>query len=175
MLIELSPPESVSILVKSNYLFHAILFSLSACWDIRSSSRHPSSHNLVLQSKKHAWSNDFMHFVRTKCDYRFCLADNFTCCRKNLRLLELMRTDIEHISRKACLYIVFSSPYALLQSIHACIDTINSSLFTFATLWSNSEDDTITKICLYKIWPLKPHFYIVKQRFTGVYIIFLFY
>ena len=31
----------------------------------------------------------------------------------------------------------------------------------------------ITKICLYKDDPLKPHFYIVKLGFTGIYIIFL--
>ena len=31
---------------------------------------------------------------------------------------------------------------------------------------------TITKTCLYDIDPLKPHFYIVKLGFTGVYIIF---
>ena len=30
----------------------------------------------------------------------------------------------------------------------------------------------ITKTCLYKFDPLKPHFYIVKLGFTGVYIIF---
>ena len=30
-----------------------------------------------------------------------------------------------------------------------------------------------TKICLYNFDPLKPHFYIVKLGFTGVYIIFL--
>ena len=29
----------------------------------------------------------------------------------------------------------------------------------------------ITKTCLYKIDPLKPHFYIVKLGFIGVYII----
>ena len=33
--------------------------------------------------------------------------------------------------------------------------------------------DTITKTCLYNFDPLKPHFYIVKLGFTGVYIIFL--
>ena len=32
---------------------------------------------------------------------------------------------------------------------------------------------TITKTCLYNFDPLKPHFYIVKLGFTGVYIIFL--
>ena len=31
----------------------------------------------------------------------------------------------------------------------------------------------ITKTYLYKFDPLKPHFYIVKLGFTGVYIIFL--
>ena len=33
--------------------------------------------------------------------------------------------------------------------------------------------ENITKTCLYNIDPLKPHFYIVKLGFTGVYIIFL--
>ena len=31
----------------------------------------------------------------------------------------------------------------------------------------------ITKTCLYNFDPLKPHFYIVKLGFTGVYITFL--
>ena len=34
-------------------------------------------------------------------------------------------------------------------------------------------DDIITKTRLYNFDPLKPHFYIVKLGFTGVYIIFL--
>ena len=33
--------------------------------------------------------------------------------------------------------------------------------------------DTITKTCLYNVDPFKPHFYIVKLGFTGVYTIFL--
>ena len=33
----------------------------------------------------------------------------------------------------------------------------------------------ITKTCLYNFDPIKPHFYTVKLRFTGVYIIFLIY
>ena len=33
--------------------------------------------------------------------------------------------------------------------------------------------NVITKTCLYNFDPLKPHFYIVKLGFTGVYIIFL--
>ena len=38
----------------------------------------------------------------------------------------------------------------------------------------SSEDPyRITKTCLYDINPFKPHFYIVKMGFIGVYIIFL--
>ena len=35
------------------------------------------------------------------------------------------------------------------------------------------ENNNITKTCLYNFYPLKPHFYIVKLGFTGVYINFL--
>ena len=35
------------------------------------------------------------------------------------------------------------------------------------------QGQSITKTCLYNFDPLKPHFYIVKLGFTGVYIIFL--
>ena len=38
---------------------------------------------------------------------------------------------------------------------------------------SFQEPETITKTCLYNFDPLKPHFYIVKLGFTGVYTIFL--
>ena len=34
------------------------------------------------------------------------------------------------------------------------------------------KSTVITKTCLYNFDPLKPHFYIVKLGFTGVYIIF---
>ena len=54
---------------------------------------------------------------------------------------------------------VFSAPYILHDSDklmnHICV------------MYS------ITKTCLYTFDPLKPHFYIVKLGFTGVYIIFL--
>ena len=42
----------------------------------------------------------------------------------------------------------------------------------FATS-SDGQTDIITKTRLYNFDPLKPHFYIVKLGFTGVYIIFL--
>ena len=49
---------------------------------------------------------------------------------------------------------------------------------SFANIfWSESASVLyhlhITKTCLYNFDPLKPHFYIVKLGFTGVYIIFL--
>ena len=39
--------------------------------------------------------------------------------------------------------------------------------------WIMVQSCCITKTCLYNFDPLKPHFYIVKLGFTGVYIIFL--
>ena len=39
---------------------------------------------------------------------------------------------------------------------------------------TNRDPSFITKTYLYNLDPLKPHFYIVKLGFTGVYIIFLF-
>ena len=48
------------------------------------------------------------------------------------------------------------------------------SLFMLSMLGKNfSRQYFITKTRLYNIDPLKPHFYIVKLGFTGVYIIFL--
>ena len=42
----------------------------------------------------------------------------------------------------------------------------------FALTKKKKEKDNITKTCLYNVDSLKPHFYIVKLEFTGVYIIF---
>ena len=42
-----------------------------------------------------------------------------------------------------------------------------------STIHAQSHYLLITKIYLYNFDPLKPHFYIVKLGFTGVYIIFL--
>ena len=38
---------------------------------------------------------------------------------------------------------------------------------------TDGKPEDMTKTCLYNFDPLKPHFYIVKLGFTGVYIIFL--
>ena len=47
---------------------------------------------------------------------------------------------------------------------------IVSLIFVFISVRNTLH---ITKTCLYNFDPLKPHFYIVKLGFTGVYIIFL--
>ena len=44
---------------------------------------------------------------------------------------------------------------------------------TCPVLANNVDPDHITKTCLYNFDPLKPHFYIVKLGFAGVYIIFV--
>ena len=50
-------------------------------------------------------------------------------------------------------------------------------LLTLPLSWqaemASVKQQPITKTCLYNFDPLKPHFYIVKLGFTGVYIIFL--
>ena len=43
----------------------------------------------------------------------------------------------------------------------------------YGGLHKTSSAQFITKTCLYIFDPLKPHFYIVKLGFTGVFIIFL--
>ena len=57
-----------------------------------------------------------------------------------------------------------------------CLDDIFSLYVAYMFLLSSVERPhlkLITKTCLYNFDPLKPHFYIVKLGFTGVYIIFL--
>ena len=45
--------------------------------------------------------------------------------------------------------------------------------FANPLIWDQRVKSGITKTCLYKFDTFKPHFYIVKLGFTGVYIIFL--
>ena len=53
-------------------------------------------------------------------------------------------------------------------------ETILRNNGTIAATWAfAASQNTITKTRLYNFDPLKPHFYIVKLGFTGVYIIFL--
>ena len=57
------------------------------------------------------------------------------------------------------------------ESITICITQLESKEHTHKT---ENNRIGITKTCLYNFDSLKPHFYIVKLGFTGVYIIFLF-
>ena len=56
----------------------------------------------------------------------------------------------------------------MLNSCHMMSHDLPESLANTLVMRSH-----ITKTCLYNFDPLKPHFYIVKLRFTRVYIIFL--
>ena len=64
-----------------------------------------------------------------------------------------------------CIYPKYSRPCSLPYSP---LQTI-----PFYCLWVCVKLLNITKTCLYNFDPLKPHFYIIKLGFTGVYIIFL--
>ena len=58
------------------------------------------------------------------------------------------------------------------QGLH-CLPGIKQFLDTSASSIMDVQILGITKTCLCYVDPLKPHFYIVKVGFTGVYIIFL--
>ena len=54
-----------------------------------------------------------------------------------------------------------------------CSIRINFYYSSLSLVGLKGKTDYITETCLYDFDPLKPHFYIVKLGFTGVYIIFL--
>ena len=49
----------------------------------------------------------------------------------------------------------------------------NNNINLVSAAFAQAELNAITIKCLYNFDPFKPHFYIVKLRFTGVYIISL--
>ena len=66
----------------------------------------------------------------------------------------------------------------LIESLDTmeCINGEQMPGWDFVRAWDEFEAVyacSITKTCLYSFDPIKPHFYIVKLGFTGVYIIFL--
>ena len=62
-------------------------------------------------------------------------------------------------------YILSILPYTALPCLIITVNNLQAPVkFTV---------HVITKTCLYNFDPLKPHFYIVKLGFIGVYIIFL--
>ena len=62
---------------------------------------------------------------------------------------------------------------SLLTSISDRYQSNNRAIWSGPSLVTTECMNGITKTCLYNFDPLKPHFYIVKLGFTGVYSIFL--
>ena len=64
-----------------------------------------------------------------------------------------------------------------LYSLHCCVfawkEFADMSFILFTCAMYKGPLHIITKTRLYSFDPLKPHFYIVKLGFTGIYIIFL--
>ena len=61
-------------------------------------------------------------------------------------------------------------------NIHQIISNDNKTVYKFLRFQEMDNlgsKKIITKTCLYNFDPLKPHFYMVKLGFTGVYIIFV--
>ena len=61
-----------------------------------------------------------------------------------------------------------------MVSGHVISNFIINHYFLHWRYSSTKQQKITTKTCLYNFDPLKPHFYIVKLGFTGVYIFFLF-
>ena len=69
-----------------------------------------------------------------------------------------------HFGRQGCIFCMWTAKTPI--RLCGCTNWFESKLDTLVRRY-------ITKTCLYNFDPLKPHFYIVKLGFTGVYIIFL--
>ena len=67
-------------------------------------------------------------------------------------------------------YFSKQSVYRWVLTVHHCLPTCFYAPYEAEFVQSLLN---ITKTCLYNFDPLKPHFYIVKLGFTGVYIIVL--
>ena len=92
-------------------------------------------------------------------------------------------TNTKLISSRGCHNNLTLINYTLWLNVSADILKLSSFFFFFFFFLSieiknslsqrASRDINITKTCLYNFEPIKPHFYIIKLEFTGVYIIFL--
>ena len=63
--------------------------------------------------------------------------------------------------------------YRMCRLQKAASHTISLRIYAIRTGFLPKDLLNITKTRLYNVDPLKPHFYVVKLAFTGVYIIFL--
>ena len=76
---------------------------------------------------------------------------------------------------KLCILLTFEATCLLeiMSLVYLVGNTHRASFYSINWRSTYSFRLTITKTCLYNFDPFKPHFYIVKLGFTGVYIIFL--
>ena len=70
-------------------------------------------------------------------------------------------------------FTLFSCTVQLYRNEMSAALKVLSPFHFFSNSDTARNDALITKTCLYNFDPLKPHCYIVKLGFTGVYIIFL--
>ena len=70
-----------------------------------------------------------------------------------------------------CTYGNYSTFLVFLHKHELCFNMKKKDTKSFQP--KKHQQQNITKTCLYNVDPLKPHFYIVKVGFTGIYIIFL--
>ena len=102
---------------------------------------------------------------------RRCLLKGTTCIFvgdnpvKYFASLLLKRVKCHRVTVK-CLPCFITVSFFNFKYLKVLVDIVLSQVVTVTLLF-------ITKTCLYNVDPLKPHFYIVKLGFTGVYIIFL--
>ena len=107
-----------------------------------------SEKNVFFESKQHILESK--SYIHTRI-YWLCWKNNSTCTTQNIGLSDVFLLKFFGIASLA--------PKDKKPRI--------------ALRWRMRRCFTITKTCLYIFDPFKPHLYIVKLGFTGVYIIFL--
>ena len=71
------------------------------------------------------------------------------------------------------LFLDVDAPHVMSYGVYSSQLIFCKSIYLVTVSLIVQMASPITKTCLYNFDPLKPHFYIVKLGFTGVYIIFL--
>ena len=120
---------------------------------------------MVDESTRHKWIKRFLlkflpSMLSVKCVENS--ANNyknkyFLSKKKKTRHMDSLYVSLENVS--------YNTTWKRSDRTAHSLTLISLLLFNYTL--------NITKTCIYNIDPLKPHFYIVKLRFTGVYIIFL--
>ena len=103
-------------------------------------------------------------YLSLVCKYMFCMYSKFSDRQTN-------RQDCENsLDTASAVFLIHPSS---LNSLDRWIINYYNVSLIFLNNYKRAAFVTITKTYLYNFDPLKPHFYIVKLGFTGVYIIFL--